>query len=183
MKKWFWYMVAVLLMGNTITLWSQSAAALKLVKVAVVDFDRVLQSYPGYEDIRQELSKKRQEYDVQIQERKKAIAALEEEYKRLYTSLSAEERTRREIEIDSKKQELAEFTIEANKSLDALRNELTRTIYNKILVVVQKIGNEKRYTLILTKETAGLLFYDRSVDITADVIARIKSEQSLNERN
>ncbi len=182
MRKWFGVFLAGCILFPLVV-WGQSASALKLVKVAVVDFDRVLQSYPGYEDIRQEVAKKRQEYDAQIQEKKKAIATLEEEYKRIYTSLSAEERTRREIEIDAKKQELAEFTIEANKTLDALRNDLTRNIYNKILVVVQKIGNEKRYTLILTKETAGLLFYDRSVDITADVIARIKSEQSLGERN
>ncbi|MCX7881922.1 MAG: OmpH family outer membrane protein [Brevinematales bacterium] len=181
MKKWLG--PCLLFLMTVGMFWGQSAAALKLVKVAVVDFDRILQSYPGYEDIKQEMTKKRQEYDAQIQERKKVIATLEEEYKRLYTSLSAEERTRREIEIDSKKQELAEFTIEANKSLEALRNDLTRSVYNKILVVIQKIGNEKRYTLILTKETAGLLFYDKSVDITSEVITRIKAEQSLNERN
>jgi len=183
MKKWLGSLLLMTMIGYPVAGMAQSAAALKLVKVAVVDFDRVLQSYPGYEDIKKQLDTKRQEYSQQIEEKKKAIAALEEEYKRLYTTLSAEERTRREIEIDSKKQELAEFTIEANKSLDALRTDLSRNIYNKILVVVQKIGNEKRYTLILTKETAGLLFYDKSVDITTDVITRIKTEQSLNERN
>ncbi|URA09874.1 OmpH family outer membrane protein [Thermospira aquatica] len=182
MKNWFTIFCVVCLLAP-LSVWGQSASALKLVKVAVVDFDRILQAYPGYEDIRQEVAKKRQEYDTQIQEKKKVIATMEEEYKRLYMSLSAEERTRREIEIDAKKQELAEFTIEANKTLDALRNDLTRNIYNKILVVIQKIGNEKRYTLILTKETTGLLFYDKSVDITANVISRIKAEQSLGERN
>lgn len=182
MKKFFAYTLFLLFIGTNLLL-GQSASALKLVKVAIVDFDRILQSYPGYEAIRQDITKKRQEYDAHIQERKKVIATLEEEYKRLYSSLSAEERTRREIEIDTKKQELNEFIIEANKNLDAMRNDFTRNIYNKILVVIQKIGNEKRYTLILTKETAGLLFYDKSVDITADVIARIKTEQSLNERN
>lgn len=180
MKKWLFILFLMLI---AIPLVAQSSGALKLVKVAIVDFDRILQSYPGYEDIRQELSKKRQEYDTQIQEKKKAVALLEEEYKRLYTNFSPEERTRREIEIDLKKQELAEFTIEANKALDSLRNDLTRTIYNKILLVIQKIGSEKRYTLIFAKDTAGLLFYDKSVDITADVIARLKMEQSLNERN
>jgi|YNPBryulayer2012_1023412.scaffolds.fasta_scaffold21801_1 Skp family chaperone for outer membrane proteins len=180
MKK---VLYSVLLFVVASIVFGQNAAALKLVKVAVVDMDRILQSYPGYDNIKQELANKRAEYDAQIQEKKKTIATLEEDYKKSYSSLSPEERTRREIEIDTRKQELAEFTIEANKALDALRNDMTRTIYNKILIVVQKIGNEKRYTLILTKDTAGLLFYDRSVDITADVIARLKMEQSLNERN
>ncbi|MDA2917146.1 OmpH family outer membrane protein [Nitrospinae bacterium AH_259_B05_G02_I21] len=65
-----------------------------------------------------------------------------------------------------------------NEEFNIKRKQVLVDLFPKIIKMVQTIGKEKGYTLILRKEPNILLFTDDQVDITQEVIARLNSENS-----
>jgi Skp family chaperone for outer membrane proteins len=56
-----------------------------------------------------------------------------------------------------------EMQIKSQKELNTLRKD--------IMPVIEKIGKEKGFTLILDLSTAGIAYFDKTVDITQEVIS------------
>lgn len=155
----------------------------KLIKLGYVDVEAIFAEFPGIEDIRKNLKDERNKYQTEIDLKKAEIAQLEMDLQNNYNNLTEEEKQRRISEIDYKKQLLIEFIDDSNKKLDALREELTKPVYNKIIQVIQKVCIEKGYSFVFKKGSDALLYFDKEYDITKEVIIRLKRELQIQERN
>lgn len=158
-----------------------SFSAIKLVRIGVVDLDRVFASYPGISDIQKKLKDERDKYEIEINKRKEEINVLESSLTN--QSLTESERNARLAEIEFKKQKLTEYVNEVNNTLISLKDEMTKSIYQKINIVIQRIGMEKGFSIIFKRSSDSILFLDKEVDITADVITRLRKEVEIDKRN
>ncbi|MEJ5283994.1 MAG: OmpH family outer membrane protein [Brevinematia bacterium] len=158
-----------------------SYSAIKLVRIGVVDLDRVFAAYPGISDIQKRLKDERDKYEIEINKRKEEINILESSLTN--QSLNESERNSRLAEIELKKQKLTEYVNEVNNTLISLKDEMTKSIYQKINIVIQRIGMEKGFSVIFKRSADSILFIDKEVDITADVITRLRKEVEIDRRN
>ncbi len=158
-----------------------SFPAIKLVKVGVVDLDKVFSSYPGISDIQKKLKDERDNYEKEINKKNEEIKALESTLTN--KSLSDSERQTTIAEIEYNKQKLSEYIDEVNTKLSSLKEELTKTIYSKIWMVIQRVGAERGYSLILKKSGESILYIDKEIDITSEVITKLKKELEIEKRN
>ncbi|MGC8764686.1 MAG: OmpH family outer membrane protein [Brevinematia bacterium] len=175
MKKISLYIFSLFLIS------SFSFPAIKLVKVGVVDLEKVFASYPGISDIQKRLKDERENYDREINKKNEEIKILEASLTN--ELLSDNEKQVKIAEIEYKKQKLNDFIDEANAKLNSLKNELTKSIYSKIWTVIQRVGVEKGYSLILKKSGESILYIDKEIDITSDVITKLKKELEVEKRN
>ncbi|MCX7820788.1 MAG: OmpH family outer membrane protein [Brevinematales bacterium] len=158
-----------------------SFSAIKLVRIGVVDLDRVFAAYPGIADIQKKLKDERDKYEVEINKKKEEINILEANVTN--QNLTESERASRLAEIEFKKQRLSEYVNEVNNNLISLKDEMTKSIYQKINIVIQRVGMEKGFSVIFKRSSDAILFVDKEVDITADVITRLRKEVEIDRRN
>ncbi len=174
-------MKKVLVFLSFFLLFNTTYSAIKLVKVGVVDLERVFANYPGISDIQKKLKDERDRYEIEINKKKEEITVLESSITN--SNVSDGERNAKLAEIEMKKQKLNEFINEVNSSLTSLKEEMTKSIYVKINLVIQRIGIEKGFSLILKRSSDSILFVDKELDITTDVITRLKKEVEIDRRN
>ncbi|NPV01628.1 MAG: OmpH family outer membrane protein [Brevinematales bacterium] len=155
----------------------------RLVLIGFVDVEEVVKFYPGIEDVKQKIKVEKDKYQVQINKLKEEIAIMEQNYQQNFNSMTDEEKERREAEIQYKKETLYEYIDDANKKLDALKEELTGPIYAKISAIIERVSKEKGYSFVFKKSSKDILYVDKEFDLTPDVIERLKKELQLEDRD
>lgn len=168
----------VLILALTNTVFSQEKGKLETVienggiKIGIIDGRRIFEAHPDSKSA-QELLKK------ELNERQKKIDAYSEEIRRLEGELksnlllSDEERAKKEGEINEKKRAVLKYGQEAEEYLAQKEEELTKQITEKVYWLIKQVAQQKGINIIL--ESNYVLYADDNLDITEEVIAKIKS--------
>ena len=78
--------------------------------------------------------------------------------------LNAELKKKKEEDVLKKKRDFERYVQDKNEEFAKKEKEITNKIIKKMLGVIQKIGKEKKFTMILEKKVG--LYFDKSVDLT-----------------
>lgn len=143
-----------------------------VVKIRVIDGKRIFDEYPDSKEAKELLVKELKKRQQEINARTEEIKKLEEELKSNLL-LSDEERAKKESEINEKKRAVLKYSQEAEEYLSEKEEELTKEITQKIYLLIQQIAKEKGISIIL--ENNYVLYVDEKLDITEDIIAKIKA--------
>jgi outer membrane protein len=146
-------------------------------KVAVIDVQRVVtESDPGKEV----MGKLRTLSDAKAQEGQslqQELAALQDQFNKQRFTVSEVRQAEMSKEIEDKQIAIRRFQDDAQRELqDAQRRELGG-LEERILPIINQIGQEQGYILIFNKFQSGLVYADESVDITDQVIQRFNTAQ------
>ncbi len=147
------------------------------INVAVIDVQRVVtESDPGKEA----LQKLKQLQDAKIDQGR----ALQQELNTLQEQMSKQRFTLSEVrlaelgkEMEDKQIALQRFQDDAERELDEARRRELGGLEQRIIPVIDQIGQERGFTLIFNKFQSGLVYADDAVDITDDVIRRFNTTQ------
>lgn len=157
-------------------------------RVAVCDMQEIFSEYNRAKDLLARLNDRRQAFSAEDEQRGKAIEALQVELAGLKAGSEEYEARRTEAE-----RQQIDRTVAMQMAESALRREhrrLTMDMYAEVTRVVAEVAQERGFTLVLyrdgelvdTEETLELLaqirsrkllYNDPSLDITADVLARL----------
>ena len=103
---------------------------------------------------------------------KKHISRKEEQLKKMVENLNKqgmvlnpELKRKKEEEVLKKKREFERYVQDKNEELAKKEKEITSQILRKMADVINKLGKEKKFTMILEKKVG--LYFDNSVDLTA----------------
>lgn len=146
-------------------------------KVAVIDVQRVVaESDPGKEvmqRLKQLTDSKAQRGQVLQQE----LAALQEQFNKQRFTVSETRQAEMSKEIEDKQIAIRRFQDDAQREVtDAQRRELGG-LEERILPIINAVGQERGLTLIFNKFQSGLVYADESTDITDEVIQRFNTIQ------
>lgn len=144
--------------------------------LAVVDYDRILlESEPGKKIIAP--------LDALMNQKKAEAQAMEAELGgiRAKAAEQATNATEKQLaayqrQFNEKLEELRRFQAEANNELDKLRAESLGGFNKLSLPVIQAMGKELGYRMILQKQKLGLIYLDPDADITDQVIQRLDAQ-------
>ena len=147
------------------------------VKVAVIDVQRVVtESDPGKEV----MQKLRTLSDAKAQEGQglqQELATLQDQFNKQRFTVSEARQAEMSKQIEDKQIAIRRFQDDAQRELqDAQRRELG-SLEERILPIIDQVGQEQGLTLIFNKFQSGLVYADQQVDITDSVIQRFNTAQ------
>ncbi|HIJ59537.1 MAG TPA: OmpH family outer membrane protein [Nitrospirae bacterium] len=142
------------------------------LKVGVVDLLKVLNdSEAGKKSILEiETSKKNKQ--TTIEEKGKKIEQLKADLEKQSSLLSAEAKKSREEEIERLIREFQRLVTDATAELQKKQREVEVEMIKEIRQILTKIGETDKYSLIIESSEGGLLYFDKTVDITDKVISK-----------
>ncbi len=142
-------------------------------KIAVIDMQgAILQTKEG-QQASNELKAKFGPKEQEMAKRNQDLAAKQAQYQKTAATLSDAARASAEREITTLEKNLKRDTDDAQADVQAEENRLLGGILQKMQGVMQKYAIDKQISMIvdLSSQPNNLLYADKSVNITADVIA------------
>ena len=150
---------------------SVSAAQAADYKIGVVNAPRVLEAAPQAEVARVKLEKEFAARDQKLVAAQKELKTLEDRAQKDGAIMSESERGRLERDIMNKRRDLKRDTQEFQEDVNYRRNEEMATIQQQIADAIIALSKEQGFDMVLG---TGVVFASEKVDITDQVIARLK---------
>jgi outer membrane protein len=172
--------LAVLLAGTCA--WAQApqtaaaptqAAAPLPPKIAVINMQEALISTSDGKKAVADLRAKYGPRDQEFQKRSQDLQALQDKYRRTQATLSDEQKTKMERDIDSMTKTLERDTTDTKQDMDADQQRVLQELGGKIMQVVTRYAADNQYTMVFddSGQPNNILFASVAIDITRDVIA------------
>ena len=148
-----------------------SAFGAEPLKVGVVDLQEFQNSSRAFQRTRAKIKKQFDAMQKKIEDEQNALAKLEDDYKKqsIMLSLDAKEDKRREVE--KKRRYIKYLSEDFTFEIKSAEKEETHKLLDELGQILEKIGKDQGYLLILEKRTLGLLYYRDAIDMTDQVVA------------
>jgi Skp family chaperone for outer membrane proteins len=150
---------------------SQSAG-----QIAVVDGEKVLRdSEPGkklFAEVKALRDKKQQE----IGQRQTSIQSMQDKLNKEKDILSPDAQEKRKLEIQKALTDAKRFREDSEAEIQGRLDSAMSGMQDKLLPMIQKLGQEKGYSLIVGKQFT--IWHDAKYDITEEVIKRFNESQA-----
>lgn len=148
-----------------------TASAQEDMKVAYVDLQRALEESDEGQEIRSELEREFQQRQESLDEKQQEVMALREEIEQQSMMLSDEAMQEKQAEWQGKMEELQQTYLTLQQELAEQEAQATERLFGRMQGVVEEIGEEEGYTLIL--ERSNVLYADGDeMDLTDELIER-----------
>lgn len=144
-------------------------------RIGVIDFRKILDLSDAGKAAQVEIRKLREGLETDL---KKKMAEIEEMEKRLEREdlvISKETRLEREREIMAKINDFRSFERRYNEKMIALNRTLIERLQEDVFELVEKIGKEGGYLLIVERVEAGVLYFPKAIDITDSLIQQLNA--------
>ncbi len=145
--------------------------------IAFVDVRKAVFGSKEGRAAQQEFSRAEESKLEELRPLRDELGRLQEEFERQKFVLSEEALGARQLELMKKKRDLERDIREAEEDLQLEQIKLLQPIEKKLKDAVARVGKERGFSMIVDKSTAGILYYESSLDIT-DVVVK-----ELNEGN
>ena len=147
------------------------------ITIAVVDLNQALNSTDEGKAAREELARKQREAEGKVQPRIERYKELQEELKSKKFVLSEEALYQRQLDLVELRNEIESEMKELEGKLKVDEERLVGPLRKKMIDVVQGIGRDQGYTLIVERGAPGLLYSREALDITDSVIEKFNQRK------
>jgi len=147
-----------------------SASGADIVKIGYVDLRVALNESEAGKKAKIELESLIKSKQSSIEEKGKTIEKLKGDFEKQASVLSAEARKGKEEEIERLMRDYQRLVQDSQNDVKKKEGEITGSILKELRDVVEKIGQEEGYSLILENVEGIILFSRKDLDITERVI-------------
>jgi len=139
-------------------------------KFGYVDLQRVLLESNSGKVAKETISKKVQELKAQVNAKQDELKKLKGELENQGVMLTPDAKAQKEREYQQKLKDFQRFTKDSQDQLQQQDSQFTHRILREVLDVVRAEGKKEGYTMILEKSESSLIYADKSIDMTDQVI-------------
>ena len=140
------------------------------MKVGYVDLQKALNLSSAGKAAKEKMKAKFKDYDADVQKKQDELKRLKEDLEKQAMLLSAEARAAKERDYQQKVKDYQRLTKDIQEELQQTDADFTRKILEEIFKVVQQVGKQEGYTLILEKTESSILYASDGIDMTERVI-------------
>ena len=153
------------------------AVAAESPKIAVVDFQKALESVADGEAARKKMDDAMKEKQASIKTLETQLRGMKEEYDKQSLILSEAARKQKEQEFMNAQMQYQQMAQQSEAEMQQMYVQLMEGLLTKMRAIAGEIGKEKGYDLIL-ETTAGAVVYSggSTLDITQDLITRYNAK-------
>lgn len=146
------------------------------LKVAYVDIQKALEMTKAGQKVQKE-------FKSEVDSEQKSIDKKKAEYENLKESLDKQKSSLNESALREKEENLMGLEKELKRSFQDSQDKLRRKnatlvgeLVKKMRELIEKMGKEEGYSMILEKNGQGLIFADPSLDITESVVKKFDAQ-------
>ncbi len=156
--------LVILILAGFGSLWASE------IKIGFVDIQKAVNECQAGKEAKKAITSDLEKFQRKIAEKQKELQTLKESLEKQALMLSAEARAAKEKEYQSKLREFQRWGEDNQNEINQKRLEMERTISMGLQKVIQKLGSDEGYTLILDKNENIVLFASKAIDLTDRVI-------------
>jgi outer membrane protein len=146
------------------------------MKIGIVDIDQALNSTEEGKAAREELSRKQREAQAKLEPMVERFKTMNEELKSKRFVLSEEALYQKQLDLVELKTEIDNRAKELEDKFKVDKERLEGPLRKKLIEIVEAIGKEKGFSLILARGAGGMLYNREALDITEMVIQRFNKK-------
>lgn len=162
------YSGTILAMAMLAAVGSRSHAA--EVRIAVVDMQRALNECDAGKRAKDQVKAKFEKAQDQLKRQRDALDRAREDFDKKALVLKEEQRRDLEKDLEAKTLDFKRKYEDFQRDLKRTDAELTSGIVEQIYGIVAEVGQERGYTVVLEASSGVLLYNEKSVDITDEII-------------
>jgi len=159
MKKIFVLVMTVLVI---------SSFAFSQVKIGVVNAQEILAKTKKGVEIQKKLEQLQKKKQQEAQALQDEIKKLEKDV--LSPALNDETREKKGLELQTKRKDLKRYIEDAQNEFNRESQKELMELEKAVMPLIEQIGKSKGFTIILDITRPGIVYFDQTIDITAEVI-------------
>jgi outer membrane protein len=140
------------------------------LRVAVVDMQKALNDCDAGRRAKDQVKSKFERSQDQLKRQREELDRAKEDYDRRALVLKEEERRNLEKDLEGRSLEFKRKYEDFQRDLKRTDAELTSTIVQDLYEIVRDYGERNGYSLVLEASSGALLYNDKTVDITDEIV-------------
>jgi len=170
-------MKRMMLMVLVMALMTSSAWAAD-TKIGYLDMQRALNTSEAGKAAKDQLQEKLKKYQEQINSKQADLTKLKNDLEKQGMTLNEAARAAKEKDYQQKLKDFQRFTKDAEEDLQARDAEFTKKILEVLEKIVQDYGKKNGFAMIFDARAAGMLYADKSTDLTEDILKALNAEKA-----
>lgn len=148
----------------------------KGMKIGVVDLDQAVVSTEGGKAARDELERKKRAAEAELQPMIERYQQITTEYQSKRVVLAQEKLREMELDIAELQNRIELKQTEVQNRLRVDFERLIGPLRERLVTVVNEVGRDEGYAIILMRNTPGIMYTREALDITDMVIKRFNED-------
>jgi outer membrane protein len=149
-----------------------TAAQDEPVKIGIVDLEQAISSTEDGKAAREELARKQREAEAMLAPMYERYKALEDDLKAKKFVLSDDSLFQKQLDLAELRNQIENRLKEIEGQLKVDKFRIQEPLLSKLRDIINQIGREEGFTLILQRGAAGLIYTREALDITDMIIAK-----------
>lgn len=167
-------MAVLLVLGWSLgSAWAPPARAAEATPLAVVDSQRISEEYEAARDAQEQYQKFLRELELEVVEKEKELTGMAEEIESQKLLLGEDALATKMQQFEQKKAEYFQFREGLDQRAEQEYTTRITPILDQIKTIVERLGKEGGYGLIVDSAALSVLFLDPDYDLTNEVLAAL----------
>ena len=173
-----WTIVTVALIGGGLVAGMVASTDAAGTRIGYVDVQKVLVRSVAGVAARDQLERDKMTMQKDVDNRKVEVDKLREEMEKKGLVLSAEARREKEETLQRKVRDLRRLAEDLEKELQKKEQLATQRILGELTGIIEKMGKERGFLLIVERRSGGVIYGDPEGDVTDEVIKLYDQEKA-----
>ena len=182
LKKIMILAVIVLLLGTIGYANTEAVAAETSKQIVTVNIQDILLGSEAGQEVKKVLEEKVGEFQNKFQQEQEEIDTLRAEIEKKGSVWSTEVREEKERDYQKRVREMQIKSEDAQFELQQLEKQVMSPVLNELQKVIEEVGEKNGYAMILDSR-AGLLYVDKSLDISEMVKRELDARQKAEKES
>ena len=170
MKRYAFAVAAALIAAVASAQGTAAAAPAAGIKIGVINVERLVQESALGKEAFNRVKKLNDAKKEEGDKLSKELREMEQKLADQGSAMADDKRDALQKSYQEKAIAFKRFQDDANRDLEAAQKKELSELERRVFPVINQVGKEKGFTLILNKFQSGLVFVDDSVDITDEVL-------------
>jgi outer membrane protein len=165
----------------TMAFWVPAPAGAADIRLGYIDSSRIFQEYSDAKDAQQRFDRLVQGWRDEAAEKERTVTQLRQEVRDQSPILSAMKRQEKETALQRAVSEYEAFIQDVwgpSGRASQENDRATGDIVQQIRIAVEKVAGTKALEVVLDASSGFLVYADKSLDITSEVIAELNAKKS-----
>lgn len=163
------------LVSALVLAWAGAAAA-QDVKIGIVDIEQALISTDEGKAAREEITRKNRDARAQVEPMMEQRKTLAEELQGKKYVLSDDAMFQKQVQLAELENKIKSKIEELDGQLKIEQGKMLAPLQNKLQTIIESIGKEQGFTLILARNNPYVMYSREALDITDLVVARFNQK-------
>jgi Skp family chaperone for outer membrane proteins len=149
-----------------------------IIKIGVVDSQKVLQESKEGKTVMNQLQEKDKRNSAELSRRDEEIRNLQTKLNTQRLTLTQEAIINLTSDLESKTTARKRFAEDTYRDMQSMTQRMFQKIQGELLPIIEKLGKERGLDIIFDLGNSGAVYYSPTIDVTQEVIKRYDASKT-----